>query len=124
MKLKKDPRHRRRERIIQELFAYNFSDQNETGNDVHEIVMQLPEVDKAIQSAAPDRPLDQINRIDLAILRLAAFELLVSKDAPFKVIVDEAIELAKEYGADSSASFINGVLGSIIGTHHLDTQKS
>ena len=57
---------------------------------------------------------DKINKIDLAILRLAVYELLVEKTQPPHVIIDEAIELAKEYGNESSSSFVNGALGNII----------
>jgi len=73
-----------------------------------------PLIDAAIEKSAPERPLAQINKIDLAILRLAIYELTVEKNAPYKVIVDEAIELAKQYGADSSPAFTNGVLGKVI----------
>ena len=65
-----------------------------------------------IQKAAPAWPIDKLNRIDLAILRLAVFELTRS-DTPPKVVIDEAVELAKEFGSEASASFVNGVLGTI-----------
>ena len=58
-------------------------------------------------------PISKIAKIDVAILRLAVYELIFEKNTPPKVIIDEAIELAKEYGSDSSPSFVNGVLGSI-----------
>ena len=53
-------------------------------------------------------------KVDLAILRLAAFEIILDKGVPPKVAIDEAIELGKEYGSDSSAAFINGALGNLI----------
>ncbi len=74
--------------------------------------LQAP-IDEQIQACAPDWPLAQINRVDLAILRLALYELKTN-DTPYKVVIDEAVELAKEYGSDSSAKFINGVLGCAI----------
>lgn len=70
-------------------------------------------VDEAIALAAPDWPISKINRIDLAILRVATDEILHS-DTPPKVVIDEAVEIAKKYGAESSPSFINGVLGTIL----------
>lgn len=73
-------------------------------------------IDKHIEKAAKQFPIDKINRADLAILRLAVYELLVEKRQPQKVIIDEAIELAKEFGGETSPSFVNGALGSII-TH-------
>jgi len=57
-------------------------------------------------------PVDKLNKIDLAILRLAIYELERKKTPP-KVIIDEAVELAKEFGGENSPSFINGVLGTI-----------
>lgn len=71
-------------------------------------------VDKNIEKAAPEFPVDKINKVDLAILRLAVFELLVEKKQPPRVIIDEAVELAKEYGGETSPSFVNGALGNII----------
>jgi N utilization substance protein B len=71
------------------------------------------EFDQHIASSAPQWPIDKLNRIDLSILRLAVFELL-NTDTPPKVVIDEAVELAKEFGSESSPSFINGVLGNIL----------
>ncbi|MBI1982106.1 MAG: transcription antitermination factor NusB, partial [Candidatus Levybacteria bacterium] len=68
------------------------------------------------RNAAPEFPIGKINKVDLAVLRLAVFELLVERKEPQKVIIDEAIELAKEYGGETSPSFINGALGNIL-TH-------
>ena len=77
------------------------------------VLKNLVKIDKLISKAAPDYPLAKISKIDLAILRLAVSELL-QKNQPFKVIIDEAIELAKEYGGEASYSFVNGALGSIL----------
>ncbi len=79
---------------------------------VKEILKTQKKLDKEIEDAAPQWPLDKLNKIDLAILRLAVFELSNSKTPP-KVIIDEAVELAKEFGAESTPSFVNGVLGTI-----------
>jgi N utilization substance protein B len=57
-----------------------------------------------------DRPLDEIDQVEKAILRMAVFELSEVKDVPYKVIINEAIELAKSFAADDSHKFINGVL--------------
>ncbi len=65
-----------------------------------------------ISTAAPQWSIDKLNKIDLAILWLAIYEL-ENKDTPPKVVIDEAVELAKEFGSESSSSFINGVLGTI-----------
>jgi N utilization substance protein B len=71
-------------------------------------------IDEMIKTSATEWPLDKIAKIDLVILRLAVLELLYSSNTPTKVAVDEAVELAKAYGNDSSSKFVNGVLGSII----------
>lgn len=122
MKTSKDPRHLERIKVMQELFAYNFHESSKMQIKLaQDVVDNLTEIDKGIVKAAPTWPLDKINKIDLAILRLAVFELLIEKKAPPKVVVDEAVELAKEYGADSSASFVNGALGKVIEEHKITT---
>jgi len=78
-----------------------------------EIQPNLEYIDKLIEKAAPQFPLVKIAKIDVAILRLAIYELCVKKNQPPKVIIDEAIELGKEFGSDKSPAFINGVLGTI-----------
>ena len=101
MKTSSDPRHKKRELKVAKLFAQSF------------IPGFTSPVDDPISQAAPDWPLKNINKIDLAILRVATDEILYSK-TPEKVIIDEAVEIAKKYGAENSASFINGVLGTIL----------
>lgn len=123
MKTARDPRHLKRVQAVEELFTWQFQQKTPLKSDLAKLVSTNQEnVDKIIQTSAPDWPISQINRIDLAILRLAIYELTVEKEAPYKVVVDEAIELAKTYGADSSPAFINGVLGKVIGEYHLDKQ--
>jgi len=107
-----DPRHIKRQRLVEELFKADFHKQR-IGSDTRLILEKKEFIDKNIKSAAPEFGIDKINKVDLAILRLAVFELLVEKREPPKVIIDEAIELAKEYGGDTSPSFINGALGNI-----------
>jgi transcription antitermination protein NusB len=70
-------------------------------------------LDHAIERYAPEWPFDQIAAIDRNILRMAAWEFAVSRQTPLKVAINEAIELAKQYGSDSAPRFINGVLGSL-----------
>jgi N utilization substance protein B len=71
-------------------------------------------LDEAIQRIAPDWPIDQIAPVDRNILRLAAFEILLSPDTPPKVAINEAVELAKMFGSESSSRFVNGVLGTLL----------
>ena len=63
---------------------------------------------------APEWPLDQVAIIDRNILRIATWEFAVQKDTPVKVAINEAVELAKQYGSDSASRFVNGVLGSLV----------
>ncbi len=73
----------------------------------------LPEIDTRLASAAPAWPLAQMARVDKSILRLAIYELLYRADVPDRVAINEAIELAKVFGHDTSPRFVNGVLGTI-----------
>jgi len=111
MKTATDPRHMRRREAVKFLFARTYAKQK-TPELVDKILSQKKKIDKLIAIAAPAWPIDSLNRIDLAILRLAVYELENDKTPP-KVVIDEAVELAKEYGSESSSSFINGVLGTI-----------
>lgn len=120
MKTSQDPRHQKRVHIIKDLFAWGFQQETKPPTKIYKITENLSAIDEEISKAAPERPKDQINRIDLAILRLAVFELIIDKDAPFKVVVDEAVELAKEFGSEASPGFINGVLGNIVAINHLE----
>ena len=113
MKNPQDPRHKRRQKLVEELFKVEFHRQR-TGLEAKEILSHADEIDKKIEEAAPDFPVQKINKVDLAILRLAVYELTIANKEPAKVVIDEAIELAKEYGGETSPSFINGALGKII----------
>jgi transcription antitermination protein NusB len=81
------------------------------------VIEHCDELDKLISPIAPDWPIDQIARIDRSILRLGVYELLYKKDSvPPKVVINEAVELAKAFGSDNSSKFINGVLGTAFRT--------
>jgi N utilization substance protein B len=71
------------------------------------------EIDEIIQLHSANWELKRMAAIDRNVLRLAVTEMRVSSDVPFKVVIDEAIELAKEYGAEDSGKFVNGVIDSI-----------
>jgi transcription antitermination protein NusB len=84
------------------------------GELVNGVVLNKKEIDYSIRNFAPTWPLEQIPTIDRNILRLAIFEILINnKKVPVKVAINEAVELAKTFGSDSSSKFINGVLGSV-----------
>ena len=90
------------------------------GELVNGVLADKQRLDDAIRRFAPAFPVDQLSSMDRNILRLSLYELLISDTTPPKVAVNEAVELAKEFGADTSPKFVNGVLGSVIS----DTGKS
>jgi len=98
---------------MQGLFQYSFTTSSGEYGFSKEILSSLPQIDQIIQTSAPEWPLAKLNRVDLAILRLAIYELRLDAN-PQKVIIDEAIELAKEFGSEHSARFINGALGAAL----------
>jgi N utilization substance protein B len=71
------------------------------------------QLDELIAKYAPEWPLDQIAAIDRNILRIAFWEFAVQRETPIKVAINEAVELAKQFGSDSAPRFVNGVLGSL-----------
>jgi N utilization substance protein B len=71
-------------------------------------------LDAALQPIAPEWPIDQIARMDRAVLRMGLYELLHEPDVPPKVVINEAVELAKAFGSENSSKFINGVLGTAL----------
>jgi len=115
-----DPRHEKRIELMQTLFALMFSgeenqDQTELPQfkEAKAILAGSNGIDAQLTAHAPERPLAEINQIDLAIMRLIVYEAETQR-TPKKVLIDEAIELAKEFGTDSSPKFINGVLGKVL----------
>jgi len=82
---------------------------------IKKIEKHIPEIDKVIEKAAPEWPIEQINIVDRNILRIGLYELLFAnkKEVPPKVAINEAIELAKAFGGESSGKFVNGVLGTV-----------
>ena len=94
------------------LFAETYTSQPNPPELVQKILKQKEAINDLIEKAAPQWPIDKLNKIDLVILWLAIYEL-ENENTPPKVIIDEAVELAKEFGGESSPSFVNGVLGTI-----------
>lgn len=123
MKTSRDPRHKKRIKAMQDLFAWEFHKNTPLSETAKEVVKNQKIIDKLIKQSAPSWPVARINKIDLCILRLAVFELAISKEAPYKVVVDEAVELAKKFGSESSPAFINGALGKLILDLKLDLDK-
>ena len=134
-----DPRHEARRVALSTIFGWSFmSSGNEDPQGFAKEALEIGDhdkeladliikgvednidtLDKIISQAAPEWPLDKIPKIDLVALRIAIFELMIAKNAPPKVAIDEAIELAKEFGNDSSGKFVNGVLGTVVKEYKL-----
>lgn len=107
-------------KLIDEIINYNFQsfapeypDHSFTEKIVKEVAKKINKIDHYIEKYAPEWPLDQITNIDRNILRIGIYELIFNADIPAKVAINEAIEMAKIYGGESSGKFVNGVLGSI-----------
>ena len=113
MKTANDPRHQRRRHLVEELYKVDFHTQP-VGPETATIYGKRETLDTTIVELAPEFPINNINKVDLAILRLAIYEMTIEKETPPHVIIDEAIELAKEYGGETSPGFINGALGKLI----------
>jgi transcription antitermination protein NusB len=136
MKRSTDPRHQARILALQELFSLYFdkedipkenipieellemNEMTEYNTDLYNnIIYGVPqnsvEIDKLITQYAPQWPISQMKLVDLQILRIAIFEGFIGKITPPKVAIDEAIEVAKDFGGEISGRFVNGVLGAI-----------
>lgn len=81
---------------------------------VHGVTERVAELDTILQPIAPEWPIAQINRMDRVVLRLSLYELLHEADVPPKVVINEAVELAKAFGSENSSKFVNGVLGTAL----------
>lgn len=134
MKTPNDPRHQSRILALQKLFADDFMVLKREDLDLESlkeldeidrydtdlytkilegVTQNRNEIDAFITKYAPAWPLDSIKKVDLELLRMAIYEGFVGKLTPPKVAIDEAIELAKLFGGNTSDKFVNGVLGAI-----------
>jgi N utilization substance protein B len=95
------------------MYKKTIDDLDFVENLIRGVASRFEELDAKLAPLAPDWPLEQISRIDHAILRLSLYELfdMQDSDIPSKVTINEAVELAKSFGAEKSSKFINGVLG-------------
>jgi len=107
--------HKAEQAIVHLLDNAGLSEDNRTFacQLVNGVIHNREEIDRNIRQFAPAWPLEQIPAVDRNILRLAIFEILFDDEVPVKVAVNEAVELAKKFGSDSSPRFVNGVLGSV-----------
>ena len=97
-------------------FRSSIDDTNFVEDVVAGVHDSQEQIDAIIGPAAPEWPVDQIAKIDKIILRIGVYELMIKRDVPPKVAINEAVELAKTFGGENSSKFINGVLGTIYRT--------
>lgn len=142
-------RHLSRSIVIQSLFEWDFYGRNpadlkriteknikefgpgleDTGfiwQLINGVTEHLPKIDKIIEKAAPEWPIEQIPIVDRNVLRIGLYELLYAnkEEVPSKVAINEAIELAKNFGGENSGKFINGVLGTVYKEISDEAQKA
>ena len=131
------PRHRARELAlkvlfqlehspeddVQEALAYHAADDRATpdvvafaGELVQGVIGSRAELDDIIQSASTNWKLDQMGRVDRVVLRMAVYEIAVSRKVPVRAAINESIELAKTFSGDESGRFVNGILGKVAET--------
>ena len=89
-----------------------------------DVINAVDELDKMISASMEGWRLSRIGKVELSILRLAVYELKFDTDIPWKVSINEAIELAKKYGGDETPGFVNGVLARIVRKERLDQNAS
>lgn len=129
-------RHTIRKHIFSMLFRVEFHDSSEISSQdglyldtidnitdeergymekrVSAIIELLPEIDKKLESVSEGWKLERMGKVELTILRLAVYELLYDDDIPANVAINEAVELAKVYGGDTSPAFVNGILAKLL----------
>lgn len=128
-----NPRRRARECAVQAIYSWQVSkndlseieasfmaEQDMKGVDkkyfrelLHGVISHSSELDKKMESFLNERSLDELGFVEHAILRIAVYELLKREDVPYKVVINEAIDLTKTFGAEDSHKFINGVLDKV-----------
>ena len=146
MKRSTDPRHQARILVLQELFSKYFkkgdiqtenismkdllelNEMTEYDKDLYKkildgVIEKQEEIDTLIQKYAPQWPIEQMKLVDLQILRMAIYEGFVGMITPPKVAIDEAIEVAKDFGGEINSKFVNGVLGAIYEQQKEDDNK-
>jgi N utilization substance protein B len=106
---------------LSEVVARNIGRYSETVEDtafirrlIDGVVKNAKALDTQLQPVAPEWPIEQISRMDRIVLRIGLWELQNEPDVPPKVVINEAVELAKAFGGENSSKFVNGVLGTLL----------
>lgn len=131
-KQKNSERHRARECALQAIYQWQFTQDSPTDIELqfheeydlakvdteyfseilHQIPKKLTEIDNTIEKAL-DRPFHDLNPVELAVLRIAVYELLYRQDIPYKVVINEALQITKTFGAQEGFKYVNGVLDTL-----------
>lgn len=116
---------------LEEVLARNIGRYSEMVDDVefirelvNGVIKHTAELDATLQPIAPEWPIDQIARMDRIVLRIGLYELVYTDDVPPKVVINEAVELAKAFGGENSSKFINGVLGTVLRKREPSNEES
>ncbi len=107
-----DNLHEITDRMLEE-FAGGAEDSEFAKQLLQGVIDNKEEIDQTIRETAPEWPLEQITTVDRNVLRLGIYELMFAKETPPKVAINEAVEMGKRFGGDSSGKFVNGVLGTL-----------
>ena len=99
---------------LEDLEMADEKDKRELRDKFNELVENLEDIDAKIEEKANGGTINRIAKSELTILRLGVYELIYVEDVPNKVAINEAVELAKAYGADKASGFINGILASVV----------
>ena len=117
--------------VLDEVLARNIGRYSETIDDktfieelVHGVDSHRSALDDIIRPVAPEWPIEQIARMDRLILRMGVYELTFERGVPPKVVINEAVELAKAFGGDNSSKFVNGVLGTVLRNLEASAKKT
>ena len=110
----KDSLRTQMEIYLDDLKGADEKDKRELTDKFNELVENLEQIDTKIEEKADGWTIERIAKSELTILRLGVYELLYVEDVPNKVAINEAVELAKAYGADKASGFINGILASVV----------
>lgn len=93
--------------------AWNEKDSAYILGKCRKIVKRIPEIDEAVNEVSKGWKTKRMGKVDLTLIRLAVYEMKYEEDIPVQVAINEAVELAKQYGTDDSPSFVNGVLAKL-----------
>lgn len=106
-------------------FDFSATDTEYFHELLHQVPVRLAEIDEQLAPCMVDRAVDELGPVELAVLRMSMYELIVRIDVPYKVVINEAVALAKKFGATDSHKFVNGVLDCAAQTiRQIETQSA